>query len=164
MIHYDLLQFIIIYKPHNLLPTPADISCPSLKPNARHTVTHSRSAGLSNPSMDLPKPHQEGWQTCQSVKTTPQGGGWLASGKKSPRYYQAYSSRTGWKLVQEEERQTVNVKWDRTRLSVSSMIERGIPPSFQQRPLNTQLQESIADKYIPPRKRISISLKNPPAL
>ena len=48
--------------------------------------------------------------------------------KKSPRYYRAYSSRTGRKLVQEEERQTVNVKWDRTGLSVSSTIERGIPP------------------------------------
>ena len=37
--------------------------------------------------------------------------------------------RAGRKLVQEEGRQTGNVKWDRTGLSISSTIERSIPPS-----------------------------------
>ena len=71
-IYYNLLQFIINYKPNYLLP----IGRPSLIPSHCHALKiHS----LSNPSTDLPKPHQEWRQTCQSVKTTPQGGGWIAS-------------------------------------------------------------------------------------
>ena len=71
-IYYNLLQFIIDYKPKYLLP----ISRPSLIPSHCHAL---KVCSLSNPSTDLPKPHQEWRQTCQSVKTIPQGGGWIAS-------------------------------------------------------------------------------------
>ena len=48
-IHYNLLRFIINYKPNYLLP----IGGPSLIPSHCHSL---KIRSLSNPSTDLPKP------------------------------------------------------------------------------------------------------------